>query len=112
MLDLSRVARVELAASTPEGAAVQIDGRRVGWTPVELDDLPPGSTVAAVLALDGYRPATAQLHVPAAGQHTRVVQPLALADGKALVHFESGSAGRGNRPDRRAPVERPHVYAR
>lgn len=91
-VDLSRVARVELA-STPEGAAVQIDGRRVGWTPVELDDLPPSSTVAATLALDGYRPATAQLHVPAAGQHTRVVQPLALADGKALVHFESDPPG-------------------
>jgi hypothetical protein len=91
-LPLAPAATVELA-STPAGAAVQIDGRSVGRTPLELDDLPPSTTVRAVFTLAGYRTASAQIHVPAVTQRTRVVQPLVLADGVVLVHFESDPPG-------------------
>lgn len=91
-LELLPAAVVELT-STPEGAAVQIDGRRVGWTPVVVDDLAPNSSVIAGFALDGYRKATATIQVPSVGQRTRVVEKLVLGDNLVSVHFESTPQG-------------------
>lgn len=78
--------------SQPPGATATVDGKPVGLTPLTLS-LAPEARVSIVFQRTGYRAATAHVQVPAAGQRTRVVQPLEVADGFVRVRFASRPAG-------------------
>jgi hypothetical protein len=86
------LATVELD-SQPTGAAVTIDGKAMGSTPVTLTSLAPGQTVSLVFQRIGYRVATARLQVPAAGDHARLVQPLEISEAFVRVRFVSNPPG-------------------
>jgi hypothetical protein len=85
-------ATVELD-SQPTGAAVAIDGKSMGSTPVTLTSLAPGQTVSIVFERTGYRVATARLQVPAAGGHARLIQPLEISEAFVRVRFVSNPPG-------------------
>jgi hypothetical protein len=63
-----------IVESRPAGAAVYLNGRRIGTTPLTLESVPTGSH-ALRLELDGYRRWTASVRV-AAGQRNRVTASL------------------------------------
>jgi hypothetical protein len=63
-----------IVESRPAGAAVYLNGRRIGTTPMTLESVPTGSH-ALRLELDGYRRWTASVRV-AAGQRNRVTASL------------------------------------
>lgn len=63
-----------IVESRPPGAAVFIDGRRVGTTPLTVDPVPTGSHVVR-LELDGYRRWSSSVRV-AAGERNRVTASL------------------------------------
>lgn len=63
-----------IVESRPPGAAVFIDGRRVGTTPLTVDPVPTGSHVIR-LELDGYRRWSSSVRV-AAGERNRVTASL------------------------------------
>jgi hypothetical protein len=86
------VATVELD-SQPTGAAVEIDGRPLGSTPLTLTSLIPGHTVSIVFKRTGYRAATARLAVPGVGDRKRLVQPLEISDEFVRVRFVSNPPG-------------------
>ena len=86
------VATVELD-SQPTGAAVEIDGRSLGSTPLTLTSLDPGTTVSIVFKRTGYRAATARFAVPGVGDRKRLVQPLELSDELVRVRFVSSPPG-------------------
>ncbi|MDB4953688.1 MAG: hypothetical protein JWO36_1257 [Myxococcales bacterium] len=90
--ELAALATVELD-STPTGATVEIDGKRVGSTPVTLTSLAPGATKAIVFTRAGYQSATASLEIPRAGEVKRLVQPLELSPDLVRVHFVSNPPG-------------------
>jgi hypothetical protein len=79
--------------SQPAGATAAVDGKAIGLTPLTLTTLAPGASVSIVFQRTGYRAATAHVQVPAAGQRTRVVQPLEIADGFVRVRFVSRPPG-------------------
>jgi hypothetical protein len=86
------VATVELD-SQPTGAAVEIDGRSMGSTPLTLTSLEPGKPVSIVFKRTGYRAATARLEVPGVGNRKRLVQPLEASDEFVRVRFVSNPPG-------------------
>lgn len=86
------VATLELD-SQPPGATAVVDGKAMGPTPLTLTTLAPGASVAIAFQRTGYRPATAHVQVPAAGQRTRLVQPLEVADDFVRVRFVSRPPG-------------------
>jgi hypothetical protein len=88
----SALATVELD-SLPTGAAVVIDGKAMGGTPLTLTSLVPGAVVSIEFQRTGYRAATARLQVPDAGDRKRLVQPLQLSDEFVRVHFVSNPPG-------------------
>jgi len=79
--------------SEPTGAAVEIDGRPMGSTPLTLTSLEPGTTVSIVFKRTGYRAATTRLGVPGAGNRKRLVQPLEISDEFVRVRFVSNPPG-------------------
>ena len=79
--------------STPTSAAVEIDGKRVGDTPLTVTSLTPGSDVSIVFRQPGYRDASARLHVPDRGAALRFVQLLAISDDLVRVRFDSTPPG-------------------
>jgi hypothetical protein len=102
------VATLELD-SQPTGAAVEIDGRPMGSTPVTLTSLAPGTAVSIVFKRTGYRAATARLEIPAAGARKRVVQPLEVSDELVRVRFVSNPPGAEIREDGQ-PASIDHTY--
>lgn len=68
-------------ASEPSGAAVFVDGRRRGTTPLTLSDVAPGER-ALRLELDGYAPWTGSARVEAGGTR-RVDAPLRVVSAPA-----------------------------
>jgi hypothetical protein len=84
--------RLELD-SQPSSATVEIDRKPMGSTPLVLTTLAAGSTVTIVFARAGYRPATARLLVPAAGEVKRHVQPLERSEDLVAVRFVSTPPG-------------------
>jgi PEGA domain len=92
------VATLELD-SQPTGAAVEIDGRPMGSTPVTLTSLVPGAVVSIVFKRTGYRAATARLEIPGAGNRKRLVQPLEVSDALVRVRFVSNPPGAEIRED-------------
>jgi hypothetical protein len=91
-LELQAIATVELD-SRPTGAAVTIDGKPMGSTPLTLTSLVPGATVSIVLARTGYRVATKRVQVPARGKLERLVVPLQVSDLFVRVRFVSNPPG-------------------
>jgi hypothetical protein len=79
--------------STPSDAAVTVDGVAIGSTPLTITTLAPGTHVALAFDKPGYQHATAQLTVPARGQHSEHVQPLARADELVRVRVTSTPSG-------------------
>lgn len=90
--ELQAVATVELA-SQPDDATVEIDGKRMGSTPLALTSLAPDIAASVVFRRPGFRDATARVHVPARGEHTRVVVTLVPDENFARVHFVSAPPG-------------------
>ncbi len=89
---IPKVAKVALD-SQPTGASVEVDGKVVGGTPLELTTLAPGSTVSFVFKRVGYQPATTRLVVPALGETKRYVQSLKPSDAFVRVRFISNPPG-------------------
>jgi hypothetical protein len=79
--------------SQPAGATIEVDGVSMGSTPLALTQLAPGATVSIAFKRDGYRTATAQLQVPAAGERKRLFQALELSDELVRVRFVSNPPG-------------------
>jgi hypothetical protein len=100
--EVAPVATVELD-SQPTGAAVEIDGKPMGSTPLTLTSLAPGKPVSIVFRRTGYRAATARLDVPGAGDRKRLVQPLAISDEFVRVRFVSNPPGAEVVEDGRPP---------
>ncbi|MCX5742702.1 MAG: PEGA domain-containing protein, partial [Proteobacteria bacterium] len=91
-LDLQPVATVTLDSQPPD-AAIEIDGARVGSTPLTMTSLVPGATVSVVFKRVGYRPVTERVEVPARGKRTRLVKPLEVSDEFVRVRFVSTPPG-------------------
>jgi hypothetical protein len=79
--------------SQPTGAAVELNGKPAGTTPIEVATLAPGSTAEVHFKKSGYHDATAKLDVPGPGKEMRFVQPLSVAEELAKVHITSDPAG-------------------
>ena len=92
-LELVALAANVVLESTPPGAAVEIEGRAAGTTPLTLATLPPGKPVQIVFKKAGYQDAVARLEVPRPGRETRLIQPLAVAQELARVRLESEPPG-------------------
>jgi hypothetical protein len=106
--EVAPVATVELD-SQPTGAAVEIDGKPMGSTPLTLTSLAPGKPVSIVFRRTGYRAATARLDVPGVGDRKRLVQPLAISDEFVRVRFVSSPPGAEVVEDGR-PASIDHTY--
>jgi hypothetical protein len=76
--------------STPNAAAVELDGKPVGATPYTSPFLPPGRPQSYILRLTDHIPARVALVVPPGGQslaiHTNLAQ---IEAGTAVVEFTS-----------------------
>jgi hypothetical protein len=70
-------APVVVITSRPSGAAVRIDGRWVGSTPLTWRDGTPGEVYAVSLALDGYAPTSGVLERLVAGGRASFTRELA-----------------------------------
>jgi len=90
--ELQALATVELD-SQPTGAAVEIDGKPMGSTPLTLTSLLPGATVSIVFTRTGYRAATVRLQVPQRGSVKRLLHPLEVSDAFVRVRFVSNPPG-------------------
>ena len=73
-------------ASTPEGAAVYIDGSARGQTPLAIESLPSGSTYAVMLTKTGYDTTETDLHI---SQDTSLVVELREASGRVAGQHRS-----------------------
>ena len=92
-LELPALAPTVVLDTQPSGAAVAIDGKPAGTTPVTISTLAASSTVTLAFTKPGYQPATTTLAVPAPGKELRLVQPLALALDFARVQLVSDPPG-------------------
>lgn len=81
-----------LVRSTPSGAAVAVNGRRRGVTPLSIEDLPLGSHHIQV-ARSGYRPTTRQVRVTANRPTATVSVTLAPDRGQAATSGRTAAAG-------------------
>jgi hypothetical protein len=90
--ELRALAAIELD-SQPTGADVEVDGKRIGSTPLTLTAYAPGTTVTMVFKRVGYRTASARVQVPPVGERKPFVQPLEISDAFVRVHFVSVPAG-------------------
>ncbi len=85
-------AMVELD-SQPSGASVEVDGKVLGTTPMNVTTLPVGTTVALTFKKTGYQDTVGKLDVPTSGKEIRLVQPLAVALEFAQVKLRSEPSG-------------------
>jgi len=79
--------------SVPSGAAITIDGKAAGTTPLTLTTLAAGAAVEVAFERAGYQRATAKLTVPKPGKEIRLVQPLVIAPELARVKLVSDPPG-------------------
>ncbi|MBC7975730.1 MAG: PEGA domain-containing protein [Myxococcales bacterium] len=79
--------------SQPTGAAVEVNGKVMGSTPLTLTDLTPGAEVAIVFKRAGYRDTSARVRVPALGERILLVQPLQASEDVVRVHLVSNPPG-------------------
>lgn len=79
--------------STPSGAAVEVNGKPVGTTPVSVRTLAPGTAVEVKFQRPGYHDAITKLTVPGPGKETRLIQPLVVSDELARVKLVSEPPG-------------------
>ena len=79
--------------STPTSAAVEIDGKPMGDTPLRLTSLGADSDVSIVFRQRGYRDQARSLHVPERGDVQRLVEALEISDEFVRVRFVSTPAG-------------------
>ena len=91
-LTLQALPIVELDTK-PTDAAVEIDGKPVGSTPLRLTNLTVGKTVAIAFTKRGYRRASASLRVPERGARQELVQPLTVDEDLVRVRFVSTPMG-------------------
>jgi len=92
-LELAAHAATVEIDSTPTGAALEIDGKPFGTTPVTIKTLAPSSTAQVSFKKAGFRDATAKLSVPAPGKEFRLVQPLTVSEELARVKLVSEPPG-------------------
>ncbi len=92
-LELVALAATVALDTTPTGAAVEIDGKPAGQTPLTLTALPPGAAVSLVFRKPGYQDAQARLDVPRPGKELRLIQPLAVSQELARVRLVSDPPG-------------------
>jgi len=92
-LELRANAATVAIDSVPSGATVEIDGKVVGTTPLELTSLPPSALAQVGFKKPGYHDATAKLAVPGPGKETRLIQPLAVSEDLARVKLVSEPPG-------------------
>jgi PEGA domain len=79
--------------TVPSGAAVAVDGKRMGGTPIRIASLSPGATISIALVQPGYRDATVQFKTPAANETRRVVHALERSPQFARVQLVSTPPG-------------------
>ena len=92
-LELRANAATVMIDSVPSGATVEIDGKAVGTTPLELKSLPPSVPAQVAFKKAGYHDATTKLAVPGPGKETRLVQPLTVSEELARVKLISEPPG-------------------
>lgn len=92
-LELQRLTPTVALDSEPTGAAVEIDGKPMGSTPLALTSLAPGADVAIVFKRPGYHDATARVKVPGRGEQTHFMQKLEVSDDFVRVRFVSKPPG-------------------
>jgi hypothetical protein len=92
-IELAALAATVVVDSAPTGAAVEVDGKRAGTTPLALTTLRPGSAVQLVFKKPGYQDAPARLDVPRPGKEVRLIQPLAVSQELARVRLMSEPPG-------------------
>jgi hypothetical protein len=79
--------------SDPGDAAVEIDGRPAGSTPLRVTTLVPGSTVALAIGKPGYTAVAVRAQIPAEGETRRIVQHLDHVATAVLVNIASDPPG-------------------
>jgi hypothetical protein len=79
--------------SAPSGAAIEIDGKPTGTTPIVVKTLAPGVPVTITFKKSGYHDAVAKITAPGPGKETQVIQPLAVSDEFARVKLVSEPPG-------------------
>ncbi|HSK02706.1 MAG TPA: PEGA domain-containing protein [Kofleriaceae bacterium] len=93
LLELVALAATVVLDSAPTGAAVEIDGKPAGKTPLTVTTLPPGKPVQLLFKKPGYQDAAARLDVPRPGKELRLIQPLAVSQELARVRLVSDPPG-------------------
>jgi hypothetical protein len=79
--------------SDPQGAAVLVDGKDAGKTPVALSTLPPNGEVEVTLRKAGYADSVRKVKVPAPGGTSQVSQSLTMSPDFASVVVSSTPPG-------------------
>jgi hypothetical protein len=79
--------------SDPQGAAVLVDGKERGVTPVVLADLPAGSEHQVTLRRTGYSDVVRQVKVPPPGRESSVQWSMAMSPDFASVRLDSDPPG-------------------
>ena len=91
-VELQPVATLDLETQ-PADATVEIDGKRVGSTPLVLTSLAPESNVTITCDKLGYQTAHARAHVPPRGGHAHVALALEPSSDFVHVHLVSNPPG-------------------
>ena len=92
-LELRAIAATVAIDSAPTGAAVEIDGKPAGTTPLLVKTLAPGSSATLTFRKPGFHDAVARLAVPGPGRETTLIQPLTVSEELARVHLSSDPPG-------------------
>ncbi len=92
-LQLDALASRVILETAPTGAAIELDGKPIGITPLTVETLAPGVIVSLVFKKQGYHDATAKLTAPAPGKETRLIEPLVISEDLARVKLTSEPPG-------------------
>jgi hypothetical protein len=92
-LALRPLAATLVVQTTPSGAAVFVDGREAGTTPVALADLSPGSEHALRVEKNGYNDLEQKVTVPEPGTRAEVQLALVHTPELATVRIDSDPPG-------------------
>ncbi len=90
--ELQRVATIEID-SQPRDALVEVDGKLLGTTPMELTTLTPNGMAAIAVSRPGYRTVVTQVRVPERGERQRIAPTLEPAPDLVAVQFTSTPPG-------------------
>jgi hypothetical protein len=82
-----------VVTTAPPGAAVYVDGKEAGTTPVTLGELAPASEHKVRLVKNGYNDLEQTLTVPAPGARTEVQLALVHAPELSTIHITSDPPG-------------------